>query len=257
MISTNRRPSQPKQDRDNNLPKVVVGDRFLTQYDPVKALEIVERLADGETLNKICRGKAGFPAPTTFKRWVSNNPDLAKALKAAIVMSAQSFEEEALDTARAIASNPVDGATVRAAEVKIKQLQWSAERRDATMFGQRNQINLKVPVQIITTLNLGEGDSLPADSIYTLDLTPTLPPLVEEQPVRIGGVPGRPSPRGPRKQVLTPRNPFYETRSHEDAPIRTESSEPRDQEGEGRDGDAGQSPQSEAEASHEAEGEVT
>lgn len=256
MMAVARRPAQPKQDKEQNLPRVVVGDRFVTQYNPVKALEIVERLADGETLNKICRGQPGFPAPTTFKRWVSNNPDLAKALKAAIVMSAQSFEEEALDTARAIAKNPVDGTAVRAAEVKIKQLQWSAERRDASMFGQRNQINLKVPVQIITTLNLGEGDALPADSIYTLDLTPTLPPLVEEKPVRVGGVPGRPSPRGPMKRVLTPRNPFYETRSHEDAPIRPKGSEPRDQESEGRDGSPGQSNLSFEEAGSEAEGEV-
>lgn len=241
MALPQRKDARPQQDKEQNLPRVVVGDRFITQYDPVKALSIVERLADGETLNKICRGVAGMPAPTTFKRWVVNNPDLAKALSAAIVMSAQSLEEEALDTARAIAAKPVDGSHVRGAEVKIKQLQWSAERRDASKFGQRNQINLKVPVQIITTLNLGEGDSLPAESIYTLDLTPTSPQLVEERPVRVGGPLGKPSPRGPQKRVLTPRNPFYETRPHgKDAVVRTESSKPGDQEGQRRDGSPGQ-----------------
>lgn len=230
MVSTRRHNAQPIQDKREKLPKSMLGERFVTTYDPVKALEVVEQLAEGLTLNKICQGVPGMPSARTFKRWVVNNPDLAKAYASAIVVSASSLEEEALDTARLIAMSPKDGTHVRAAEVKITQLRWSAERRDASKFGQRNQINLRVPVQIITSLNLGDqGDSIPAESIYTLDLTPTAT-LVEEKPIP----PTHGSHKGPRKKVLTPRspgiagNPFYKIAqgiSHETTDVRPEGNQ--------------------------------
>jgi hypothetical protein len=196
-----RRQQQPPQDK--GLPKAVLGDRFVTTYDPSKALEIVERIAGGETLNAICKGVPGMPSPTTFKRWAVNNPDLAHAYTQALIISATALEEEALDTARAIALLPKDGTHVRAAEVKLGQLRWSAERRDPSKYGQKSQINVRVPVQIITPLDLGGGGGPTSADIYTIDVTPK--PLLEEKPP----TPELPDRTGPRKKVLTPRNPFY------------------------------------------------
>lgn len=223
MVSTRRRDQQPLQDRKQHLPKIAVGDRFLTTYDPSKALEIVEKLAEGLTLNAICTGIPGMPAVRTFRRWVVNNADLAKAYSAAITLSAQSLEEEALDTARQIAHKPMDGTHVRAAEVKLGQLRWSAERRDAAKYGTKTQLNLKVPVQIITSLNLNDkGDTLPAESIYTLDLTARTTALVDERPIVPEG-----RSVGPRKRVLTPRipNPFQKALTNEDAHVRPEGNQ--------------------------------
>lgn len=190
---------RPRQDAAAHLPRVEVGGRFLTQYNPDKALEILEKLAEGETLNKICLGVPDMPAPKTFRRWMVNNPNLAKAYQAAILASATSFEEEALDSARALALSPKDGTTVRAVEVKLNQLRWSAERRDPAKFGTKSQINIKVPVHITTPLDLNmSAGGNDIQDIYTIQAKALKSPdeaaleakgsepLVPERPLRPG-----------------------------------------------------------------------
>lgn len=189
--------------QDKGLPTVDLGGKYVTQYNSQIALRIVERLAQGETLNAICKGKPGMPHPTTFKRWMVNQPELAKAYETAMRVSASALEEEALDTGRAIAALPKDGTHVRAAEVKMAQLRWSAERRDPTRFGQRTQVNVKVPVTIITPLDLGGSVGASIPDIYTIEARPMKTvqevegkELVAEKPVG----------RRPQKRVLIPAN---------------------------------------------------
>ena len=163
-------PDRPKQDKELLLAKERVGGRFVTTYDPAMALRILERVAQGETINKICEKGSGFCHPVTFKRWVVNNADLAKALNAARQLSAMSLEEEALDAAREIKSKQRDGTQVRAFEVLLQQLRWSAERRDPASFGTKAPISIKVPITINTTLALGQqGPSADeAKNIYNI-----------------------------------------------------------------------------------------
>lgn len=159
----------PRQDHDNKLPRVDVGGRFLSAYSPEIALQIIERLAEGETLTAICRGQPGMPHPKTFRRWMVNNPDLAKAYQVAIQVSATSLEEEALEAARSIAAKHKDGTHVRATEVKLQQLRWSAERRDPNKYGNKSQVSVKVPIQIITPLDLGGPSTDQIQDIYTIE----------------------------------------------------------------------------------------
>ena len=165
----------PKQDKDAGLPAVRVGGRFVTQYNPQVALQIVERIAQGETLTTICARGSGFPNPVTFKRWVVGQPELAKAMEAARLISAQSMEDEALDAARAIKAAQRDGTQVRAFEVLLQQLRWSMERRDAARFGTKAPISIRVPIQITTSLDMGKVDDTEVDgrSIYTISATHT------------------------------------------------------------------------------------
>lgn len=207
MIPTGKRNDRPSQDEQNRLPRSEVGGRYLSTYSPELALQVIERIAEGETLTKICKGQPGMPHPTTFRRWMVNNPDLARAFEVALRVSAASMEEEALDMARQIADKPKDGTHVRAAEVKINQLRWSAERRDASKYGNRAQVSIKVPVQIVTPLNLNisDGESIP--DIYNIEavalkspeaaakIAESLGPLVPERTIAVGGR---------RKVVLTP-----------------------------------------------------
>lgn len=193
-------PDRPKQDKELGLAKERVGGRFVTTYDPDMALKILERVAQGETINQICKSGSGFCHPVTFKRWVVNNPELAKALSAARQLSAMSLEEEALDAAREIKSKQRDGTQVRAFEVLLQQLRWSAERRDPAQFGTKAPVSVKVPITINTTLALGSAESAQADTknIYNLaaklqrsvdtavqdaEFTEISKPLVEGTPV--------------------------------------------------------------------------
>jgi hypothetical protein len=190
----------PKQDKDANLPAERIGNRFVTTYQPEIALQIVEKVAEGQTINKICEKGSGMPHPTTFKRWIVNHPELARAMDAARKLSAQSIEEEALDAAREIKKSQRDGTHVRAVEVLLQQLRWSMERRDPAQFGTKAPVNIRVPIQINTTLEMGkdEGSIIEGKSIYTIEarhnVSPqtviehvqeadTITPLAESKPI--------------------------------------------------------------------------
>lgn len=200
----------PIQDQRAGLPSESIGGRFMTTYDPNIALRIVERMAEGETMTSVCTGKEGFPHRDTFRRWMVNHPDLARAVEAARIISAGSFEEEALEAARDIRRNPKDGTNVRATEVYINQLRWSAERRDPSKYGARQQVSVRVPIQINTTLDLGSASigagTAEHPDIYKLeakvakpivDIEETNEPLVKGRPIV-------PEWRGKKRNLVAP-----------------------------------------------------
>lgn len=162
---------RPAKDKRAELPRERQGGRFITAYSPEIALQIVEQLAEGKTLKEICEGDPKFPHHVTFKRWVVNNPTLAKAVDAARTMSAMSLEEEALDAAREIKKAQRDGTQVRAFEVLLAQLRWSAERRDPALFGNKTAVSVRVPITINTTLDMGAINTgqYEGKSIYNLE----------------------------------------------------------------------------------------
>lgn len=164
---------RPRQDREAHLPVARVGGRYVTAYNPEIALQIVERIAQGETISAICAKGSGMPHPVTFKRWVVNQPDLARALDAARKISAQSLEEEAIDAAREIKRAQRDGTQVRAVEVLLNQLRWSAERRDPGQFGTKAPISVRVPITIVSSLDMGkaQGQILDGNDVYKLSVT--------------------------------------------------------------------------------------
>lgn len=148
-----------RQDARAGLPREKVGSRDLTRYDPDLALQICERVAEGETLKSICIPK-GMPARQTFNRWVVNNSTLDRAYRAARALSAHSIEEEALDMARAIRDmRDAKAQEVRAYEVAMNQMRWSAARRNPAEFSDRASIKLTVPVQINTSIDLADDAS--------------------------------------------------------------------------------------------------
>lgn len=235
---------QPTQDKKLKLPKVMVAGRLVTLYDPSIALKIIERIAEGELLKDICSPGTDMPARSTFYRWVVNNPPLAQAYNAARELSAQALEEDALGTAAMLKDPKVNkkltGTQVRAYEVAMNQLRWSAQRRDPAKFAERTTQSTIVPIQINTTLNLGDkstaGETSEVPNIYTLEAevvqeTPLQDPSTDTRPLHPDGRPewtakqlqgphpmDKPlvevsppefSPRG--KRILRPRLPSTDT----------------------------------------------
>lgn len=207
----------------------------IVPYDPHEALEIVTQVAEGELLRDITGAKAGRVSKHTFLKWVALYPDLRKAYEAAKSVSALSLEEEAIATARETALVPGSSQHVAAATLLVKQLQWSASKRDPKTYGEKSQTGMIVPVQINTTLNLGqegakgqaemqsvgdmfsvsvplkgqepvdaEYEELPAEDVLREKLENAQPLVIK--PPRQGNY----DPRGPRKRVLTPRIPMDE-----------------------------------------------
>ncbi len=127
----------------------------ITKFSPQKALEIVERVAAGETLTEICTVKNKLPSVKTFMKWVATMPDLQKAYMAAKSLSAMSMEEEALNTARSQYREPGSQNKIRAATLLIDQLRWSATRRDPKQYSEKGSQNIVVPIHINTSLDMG------------------------------------------------------------------------------------------------------
>lgn len=154
---------------------------FASTYNPEVALAIVERIAEGETLNDICKSGTGLPARSTFRRWVIAYPELSRAYSAAREVSAHSLEEEALDLAREL-KNPagrkkLTPTEIRALDVALDQLRWSATRRNPKVYSERGSINITVPIQINTSLDLAGPQ---VSDVYQLKANVELPQNQEQ-----------------------------------------------------------------------------
>lgn len=167
----------------------LANDRTLERigsYRPDVALLICELIAEGKTLTEIVK-RDDTPSRATVYRWLTAFPEFHDAFERAKQISAQSFEEEALDMARVLKDkNDFTGTKVQAFNIAMQQLRWSASRRDAQRYGQKQALNVTVPVQINTSLNLGQ-DGKPATetqtSIYTLEATvPQVPDEPDDSP---------------------------------------------------------------------------
>ena len=140
------------------------------KYNPELALAIVEEVASGTLLRDVLR-RRHMPTRSTWFRWLMTYPELGKAYTAALVLSAAAMEEEALALGREIVTGHEDGTQVRAYEVAMNQLRWSASKRDPGRFGERMPVSVRVPIQINTTLDLGSegaGGTLEHPNIYGL-----------------------------------------------------------------------------------------
>lgn len=155
--------------------KQSVGGALIAGYDGEVALTIMELIADGKTLSEVVK-LPGMPSRAAVYRWLNAYPDLARAYETARELSAQSFEEEALDMARKLkGENDFTNGKTRQYEVAMGQFRWSAARRDPKRFGQKMEASLVVPIQINTSLDMGsgEGGRMPetassGDNVYSI-----------------------------------------------------------------------------------------
>lgn len=155
--------------------------RQYVEYSHELALSICELVADGTPLTHIEK-MDGMPSRKSIYRWLSQYPKFYDAYQRAFEVSAQSMEERAnLIAMNLEAANDYTGVKVSALNYAMQQYRWSASRRDKNRYGQQQVGVTAVPIQINTTLNLGqEGFGAAQDiakSIYTVEavVTPRLP----------------------------------------------------------------------------------
>ena len=160
------------QDRKIGLKRSRSGDRSVTVYTPDLALQICEKIAEGETLLAVCK-ENDMPHRQTFHRWVVNYPEVSRAYSAARELSAYAMEEEALELSRQIRIDPGTSQKVRAFDISMNQLRWSAMRRNPQVFSEKAALQIIVPIQINTSLNLGDeleaGGTRDHPNIYEIE----------------------------------------------------------------------------------------
>lgn len=165
-----------------------VNRKLPVKYEPGLALAICELIAEGKTLVDIA-ATDGMPSRNTIYRWLSVYPKFFDAYERAKEISAQSLEEEALLMARNLKNaNDFTGTKVQAYNYAMQQLRWSAARRDPKRYGQQSGNGTAiVPIQINTTLNLGQDGQPPAvdtqASVYTIEYeVQTSAPDTDDEP---------------------------------------------------------------------------
>lgn len=195
----------PQQDRW--LGETSVGKSRVAAYSPELGLLIAEYIANGVTLRKISQ-MDGMPSTTTVHRWLMLYPEFSTAYNAAREISAYNLEDEALDLARLIRSLPGDSPRVRAFDIAINQLRWSASRRNPRVYSDKAALNITVPIQINTTMDLSEGPAkaLPGDetdpnAVFTI--TAQLPNPEPTEPIDVPYVPVLPATEAPEPEVVS------------------------------------------------------
>lgn len=161
------------------MPENVIDRRLPVKYSPELALAICEAVAEGLSLVKVCE-LPDMPSRGTVYKWLTVYPKFFDAYERAREISAQSLEDEAIDMARMLtAQNDFTGTKVQAYNIAMQQLRWSAAHRDRNRYGERAAGTTVVPVQINTTLNLGQNGEPATDnakSIYTVEFNVAVPP---------------------------------------------------------------------------------
>lgn len=189
-------------------------------FDPVKMLKVCERIAAGDLLIDVVK-EAGMPSYLTVKRWVSSVPAAGRAFQAAIELSAEAFEEKALKMGRELTKDPGSSTKVRAYEVFMNQLRWSAMRRNASKFGETRASTVTVPITINTTLPMGDNAASGSGTAEHPNIYQLEAKVQVEEKETIADVAARepdqpliPSTKerlrtrvGPQKRILVPRKP--------------------------------------------------
>lgn len=150
-----------------------INRRLPVEYAPELALAICEGIASGMSLKKLCE-QQGMPTRQTVYKWLSVYPKFFDAYERAREISAQSIEDEALDMARVLVdANDFTGTKVQAYNIAMQQLRWSASHRDPARYGTHTNVSNTVPIQITTTLNLGQDGVKAVDnttSVYSVSV---------------------------------------------------------------------------------------
>lgn len=168
---------------------------------------VIEDVADGLTLKDAC-AKKGRPSPQTFRKWLQSNPELSKAWLMAKEFRSHVYFDRVVEIAKILSDGEGKAAglglnsnQIRALQVAIDGFKFAAARLNPRDYGERVPINPVIPIQITTSLNLGqEGPPRPAEAnIWHLQATPIEVDATPVEPLSLPAQGTRRTGRGGRK----------------------------------------------------------
>ena len=113
-----------------------------SKYSDELALEICTRLAEGESLKKICSDE-GMPHRTTVNAWRRDHPGFSAMFARAREDCGDTMAEAAV--AVAMTATPE---TAQAVRVKYDALRWYASKLGPKVYGDRTQLVGKIAHQV-------------------------------------------------------------------------------------------------------------
>lgn len=117
-------------------------------FSPELVEKICDRIADGESLRKVCETK-GMPHRITFLRWMSRHPEAAKVYALAREMQADALEEDMADIEDKTLSGKVDPV---AARTVLSSKQWRAAKLAPKKYGEKLDMHVTGSVNIAQEL---------------------------------------------------------------------------------------------------------
>lgn len=124
----------------NDMPEGVASENKggrPTIYSDELADSICLRIANGKSLNRVCRDK-DMPDKATVYRWIDTNQEFCDKYREATNQRAEFHFDEMLDIADAV---DADTAEVAKAKVRIDTRKWILSRMNPTKYGDKQQID--------------------------------------------------------------------------------------------------------------------
>jgi hypothetical protein len=135
-------------------------------YNESVAADILDKLAEGQTLRAICR-EPGMPSPRTVKRWVFDDiHGFADRFERARELQCDAIFDEALEIAD---GQFADNAQVQAARLRVDTRKWFLATLNPKRYGEKVEITSKterltddqIDQQLSNLLSASEPASLP------------------------------------------------------------------------------------------------
>lgn len=137
-------------------------------YTNEQVWAVIEAVALGSTVTKACAEVGGGMNPATFRTRVLRDKEQREAWQAAKDLRAHAMFDKALDIANELHTgkwSKDDSANVRAKDRAIDAFFYAAARLMPQEYSEKIPAHPVVPIQVITSLNLGQAGQLaPVDN---------------------------------------------------------------------------------------------
>ena len=143
--------------------------------------DICDRVANGEPLTRVLKLE-GMPAPSTFWRWISANPDAARLWEQARENAGHTLAHRVSDIAEDVRTGKLEP---DAARVILNAYQWAAGKFTPRHYSDRFAQLGGLQLVINTTLDLASdqrGQDLTQPGTYTLSASLPDPDAGEGEP---------------------------------------------------------------------------
>lgn len=123
---------------------------------------ICERVANGESMRKICRDEH-MPVLTTIFRWIRENPEFKQQYDAATDMRADAYAEDMQDIADTppalTADGKIDAGDVAHMRLRIDTRKWIASKLKPKKYGDKIEQEIKGDMSLtVNIVRFGEGE---------------------------------------------------------------------------------------------------
>jgi transposase-like protein len=133
------------------------------EFAPEKGDLICDRIAQGETLRRICRDP-GMPDRHTVRDWRRAHPEFDAQYAQARIDQAEVYFDDVIDLADETAGEPSE---VQAAKLRVDSRKWVLARMDRGKYGDQSSLNLgsqpENPLRVESTKFVVRPEDYPED----------------------------------------------------------------------------------------------